>query len=76
MNLDQIKLPKNWYNMKINKTCNLYLNVKDQIASLAPVFELHQCQMLLKDVLGLNIDFALLDKSISKIKNQINLQTN
>ena len=57
MNLEQIKLPKNWYTLKVNKQCNLYLNIKDQIASLAPVFEIHQCQMILNDVLGFGIDF-------------------
>lgn len=32
--------------------------------------------MILKDILGFDIDFALLDKTIGKIKNQINLNTN
>ena len=41
MNLEQIKLPNNWYYIKLNKDCNLYLNVKDEVASLAPVFGLH-----------------------------------
>ena len=37
---------------------------------------MHQCQMILKDILGFEIDFPLLDKTIGKIKNQINLNTN
>ena len=32
--------------------------------------------MILKDILGFDIDFPLLDKTIGKIKNQINLPTN
>ena len=32
--------------------------------------------MILKDILGLSIDFPLLEKTVEKIKKQINLQTN
>jgi hypothetical protein len=32
--------------------------------------------MILKDILGLSTDFNLLDKTLDKIKKQINLQTN
>ena len=73
MNLEPIKLPQNWYSMKINKECNLYLNIKEKVATLAPVFELRQCRMVLKDVLGFSVDFALLDKSILKLRSSINM---
>jgi len=32
--------------------------------------------MILKDILGLSVDFNLVDKTLEKIKNQINLNTN
>lgn len=46
------------------------------MATIAPVFALSQTQMILRDILGHQLDFALLDKQIAKMKNQINLQTN
>ena len=76
MFLEEIKLPSDWYSLKMNQKTVLYVNIKQNVASLAPVFELHQTKMILGDILGQSIDFACLDKQILKIKNQINLQTN
>lgn len=73
MNLSHITLPEDWYSLKVHSRCNLYVNLKHQVASLSPVFELHQSQMILKDILGFNIDFALLERELAKIKKQINL---
>lgn len=53
----------------------MYVNVEQNVATLAPVFKLNQTQMIVRDILGYQIDFNLLDKQIAKIKNQINLQT-
>ena len=76
MNLSAIQLPDDWYALKVHQKCSLYVNIRHQVASLSPVFELHQSQMILKDILGLSIDFPLLEKTVEKIKKQINLQTN
>ena len=76
MNLQNVELPEDWYALKVHQKCTLYINLKHQVASLSPVFELHQTQMILKDILGLSVDFDLVDKTLTKIKNQINLNTN
>lgn len=76
MNLSHVNMPQDWYSLKVHAKCNLYVNVKEQVASLSPVFELHQTQMILKDILGLAVDFTMLEKTLEKIKKQINLQTN
>lgn len=62
--------------MQVHKQCSLYINVKDQVASLSPVFELHQTKRILQDVLDIKVDYGLMDKTLQKLKKQINLETN
>jgi hypothetical protein len=52
MFLEEIKLPADWYSLKMNQKTVLYVNIKQNVASLAPVFELHQTKMILGDILG------------------------
>jgi hypothetical protein len=40
MLLGNINLPNDWYSLRLNQKTKLFVNVKQQIASLAPVFEM------------------------------------
>ena len=54
MFLEEIKLPQDWYSLQVNKGTTLYVNVKQGVASLAPVFEMHQTQMILVSSIFIN----------------------
>mgnify|MGYP006121375663 CR=1 FL=1 len=41
MILEEIRLPVDWYSIKVNSKLTLYANVKQNLAGLAPVFHMH-----------------------------------
>ena len=73
MILEEIRLPVDWYSIKVNSKLTLYANVKQNLACLAPVFHMHQTKMIVKDMLGQEIDIKTLENQIQKVKKQINL---
>mmetsp|Transcript_2646 Transcript_2646/g.4424 ORF Transcript_2646/g.4424 Transcript_2646/m.4424 type:complete len:138 (+) Transcript_2646:42-455(+) len=74
--VSEIRMPADWYSVKINKRCTLYLNVKQKVASLSPVFPLHQSKMMLETILGQSISFGDLDKQIKKLEQDLMMQSN
>jgi len=95
MQFSEVRCAGNWHKVQIGKshpstlmtvtgeTSNVYINVKDQICSLAPVFTLEQLpnvfvslsttDNLLKEYLGLKIDTDQLKDQVLKIKKQLPL---
>lgn len=67
-----IVMPKNWYSVQVDARCHLYYNVEEGVATLAPVFHLHQTKLVLQDILGKDIDFEMLNSRIEKLRKQIN----
>jgi len=50
-------LPQGWYSLKINSDINLYFSIEQNLASISPVFPLERTNTVLKEWIGLNIDF-------------------
>ena len=43
-----IKLPENWHMVEVDTNLNLYFNIEQKVATLAPVFHLQQTRLVLE----------------------------
>jgi len=65
--MEKLKCPQDWHAISLNPKTKIYVNVKEQIFSLAPVIALDQLEMVVKDCLKLSYVLKDLQKNINQI---------
>eukprot|EP00347_Sterkiella_histriomuscorum_P012588 403367994 len=71
--LEDIELPTDWYKLQLNKHNRIYVNVKENICSFAPVFSIFKIYDIMNSVMGMKLDCRVVDQEIEKIKKTLNL---
>ncbi|CDW87208.1 UNKNOWN [Stylonychia lemnae] len=54
----------------------IYVNVRQQVCSVAPVFHFSQIDQILNGILGLKIDHVKVEQEVDRIKKTLNLMCN
>eukprot|EP00347_Sterkiella_histriomuscorum_P010348 403376650 len=74
--LDTIELPEDWYKIYINKQQMVYVNVRDQICSVGPVFSISKIDQVFNGILGLKVDHQKIEQEVERVRKTLNLMCN